>query len=277
MTKTLSAAALTAALFLLSFSSCSTDSGSGSSVQFTRETKVYGIRILATSGVSEEKIRHAASVMAEYLDGDEDGTVDNPGVLAKMVENRATLVMFATEDESQDFNPKGLGGEYLQDLYATETHPGGAARGEFDASLEEVLHLITHAGYAQVYPEIFGEYRGSGISKAMDKARGGYFQTVPPSYPEGAWFTYYDETADYPTMITEYSYWLLTSILGGQEFPGRLDAIKEEWALNTRARVEAGDPDGYALMTDPKNLLPGVLPDGSYAPQDWEIKAVSLP
>ena len=50
----------------------------------------------------------------------------------------------------------------------------------------------------------------------MDKARGGQFTEIPNQYPSSAWYTYDDETCDYKCMSTEYIYWALTSILGGQ-------------------------------------------------------------
>ena len=50
----------------------------------------------------------------------------------------------------------------------------------------------------------------------MDTARGGYYENVPQQYPENAWFTYYDQTADYGTQITEYVYWATTTYLGGR-------------------------------------------------------------
>ena len=107
---------------------------------------------------------------------------------------------------------------------------------KFDASLEEVLHLITDYGYAKVYPTAFSVNTTSLLTEAMDIARGGNFQTIPSSYPAGAWYTYYDETSDYATQATEYFYWGLTSILGAQDFTGRLDSIKNEWTPNTSAK-----------------------------------------
>ena len=84
------------------------------------------------------------------------------------------------------------------------------------AYLEEILHLVTQVGYANAYPEVFGEFKGSRISMAMDVARGGYFETVPQIYPESSWYHYYDKSCDYACMITEYFYWSLTSLLGSQ-------------------------------------------------------------
>ena len=89
----------------------------------------------------------------------------------------------------------------MQSLFGEEVHPGGGARGRFDATYEEVLHLVTQAGYAHAYPKVFGERHGTAIAKAMDRARGGHFVKVPKRYPKDAWFTYDDRTCDYGCRI----------------------------------------------------------------------------
>jgi hypothetical protein len=63
-------------------------------------------------------------------------------------------------------------------------------------------------------------------------------------------------------MNTEYFYWALTSILGGQE--DRLYEIGHEWKLNTKEKVMETDPDIYNLLTDPQYKFPTILPDGNY-------------
>jgi len=50
---------------------------------------------------------------------------------------------------------------------------------DFDLTLEEALHLVTQFGYAETYPEDFGEYAGSRIADLMGIARGGRFARVP--------------------------------------------------------------------------------------------------
>ena len=49
---------------------------------FNKCVEVLGLRVLATSGVSEAKTLHAANMLAEYLDNDEDGNIDQAEVLA---------------------------------------------------------------------------------------------------------------------------------------------------------------------------------------------------
>ena len=229
---------------------------------FSRKVSVFGINIYAVAAVEDEKLLHAANVMAQYLDNDEDGSPDNPAVVNKMTENNAFMVMWKNENDLNIDPPSGWEG---QDLGNDETHPAfvsSGMNGSFDASLEEVLHLITHVGYANVYPDVFGEAIGSEIADAMDIARGGQFTSIPNPYPAGAWYTYDDSTCDYACMVAEYHYWALTSILGAQVL--RLNEIQQEWRLNTRDKVEQQDIAVYGLLTDPQYAFPAKLPDGSY-------------
>jgi hypothetical protein len=229
---------------------------------FNRKVEVFGIKTYAVSGVTDANLLHAANLMAQYLDNNEDGTVDNQAVVDKMIEKNAFMMMWKSESDLNIDPPNGWEG---QDLGNDETQPSFVANGktgQFDAALEEVLHLITHVGYAGVYPNIFGETQGSSLSNAMDIARGGQFTTIPNPYPAGAWYTYDDSTCDYSCMATEYLYWALTSILGAQE--NRLNEIGQEWKLNTNALVQSTDPAVYQLLTDAQYSLPTVLPDGTY-------------
>ena len=239
---------------------------------FEKYVNVFGVNIYASASVPDEKLMHAASVMAEYLDNDEDGQPDNPDVINAMTSQDATLVMFGRDGDpvENDFfelaEPLFESGVALQNLYAAETLPNGGANGEFDATLEEVLHLITMSGYANAYPAVWGEEPGTEVANAMDIARGGRFMQIPASYPSGAWYTYDDETCEYNCMIAEYVYWSLTSILGAQDFPGRFEQIGHEWKLNTADKVRSGDPSIYEMLSDPEYRFPTQLPDGDYLP-----------
>ena len=230
---------------------------------FNRKVVVFGIDIYAVAGVEDAKLLHAANVMAQYLDNDEDGVVDNQLVVDKMVENKAYLVMWATEN---DLNINPPAGRVGQDLGNAETNPSfvsGGRTGQFDASLEEVLHIINNAGHSFAYPSAFGQNVGSELANAMDIARGGQFMTIPNPYPTNAWYTYDDTTCDYASCQTiEYLYWALTSMLGAQE--NRLSEIGHEWKLNTSALVQSTDTAIFNLLTNPTYKMPTVLPDGTY-------------
>ena len=133
----------------------------------------------------------------------------------------------------------------------------------FDASLEEVWHIVGR-GWEITYPEVFGTEPGTALTDAMDKARGGRFLNIPDRYPDEAWYHYDDWTCEYECMAGEYFYWCLTSLLGGQDYPGRAEEIANEWELPTPESFAAGDPATFALLTDPRYRLPTRLPDGVY-------------
>jgi len=103
---------------------------------------------------------------------------------------------------------------WVQDLYATETIETQGSD-QFDATLEEVLHLIQTSGYAHVHSDL-SPSGNSGLLVAVDAARGGRFEDPPTPYPAGSWFTYEDETCDRECNAVEYFYWGLTSLLGAQ-------------------------------------------------------------
>ena len=228
---------------------------------FAKYVDVFGVPIYATSDVPDDKVLHAANVLAQYLDNDADGIPDNPLVVEKIKANDGGIPLFSEPDVDDDilYTANDEYTEYCWvALYQDETNP----RNQFDASLEEILHMITSCGYANAYPDVFGEHEDSLIAEYMDNARGGFFDQVPSSYPAGAWYSYDDYTCEYECMITEYFYWTMTSILGAHE--DRFDEIGHEWKLNTKEKVMETDPDMYNLLTDPQYKFPTILPDGNY-------------
>ena len=253
---------------------------------------VFGVHIFASRTTPEDKVSHAAGVLAQYLDNDADGVPDNLLVLSHLVSRNVFIIMPGTEAEMErlEMEPiEAAGYRCGQDLYGEETKPDFLVDGKinapdswyYDGALEEILHPITQHGYANAYPEVFGEERGSTLAKCMDAARGGYFEQVPrdgpkSGYPAEAWYHYTDETCDYGCMVTEYIYWALTSILGTQDFPGRHEALKVEWELNTRERVKTGDAAVYELLTDPQYRFPTKAPDGNYKPSAFPVTVVPI-
>jgi len=229
----------------------------------SKKVTVFGIPIYAVATVDDTKLLHAANLMAQYIDNNEDGTIDNQAVVDAMLSNNAFMFMWKSESDQNTVSmPDNAEG---QDLGNDETIPAwhtNGHTGQFDAALEEVWHIITHAGYASAYPSIFGEGVGTSLSNAMDIARGGNFITIPNPYPNGAWYTYDDATCTYDCMTTEYIYWSMSSILGAQA--NRLDEISQEWDLNTNTLVQSSDTAVYSLLTDPQYKFPTVLPDGTY-------------
>jgi hypothetical protein len=243
---------------------CSNSSHSG----LVKHVEVFGIHVYGTANAPDDKVLHASNVLAEYLDSDEDGVPDNEKIVDAMIRVNATLVVAKNREDLRKIN---VPFSNWQNVWTDNIRPLGTD-GKYDEALEEVLHLITDYGWAGAYPSVFGRVRGTEVAKASEAARGGYFEEVPERYPEGAWHTYYDKSCHYQCQISEYIHWALTSILGGQDYPGSYNRGKNQWYLRTKEKVKSGDPTIYALLTDPQFKLPTVLPDGKYRAKTFIVQ-----
>ena len=258
------------------------------SANYSKGLTVFGINILATSEVSDEKILHAANITAELIDNNEDGKPDNTCVTAMLNELSTYVSMYNQEDgNSVEINPDPLdeaGADKYSGLGAYETVDNYADGENHDASIEEIFHLITQQGYSNVYPGIFGESNTStsSLAKAMDVARGGeqrcseeeckwtYNNTSCPIWSDtvdagDAWYFYADESADYATQMTEYIYWSVSSNFGMHDSSVGHKKAKSEWCPNTKEKLKAQDTTIYNLINDPKYAFPAVLPNASYS------------
>ena len=237
---------------------------------FYKCTKAFGMSLLASEGFPDDRLKWVATIAAEYIDNNEDGMPDDAAMNAALANGHASMLLTATEQESQGLgsNPKLDYMQHKQPQGANETTPNGSL-GLGDASLEEVLHLIQNGGYGKTYPNALEPGDGNTynlLTDAMDIARGGRFKTVPTPYPAAAWYSYDDTTCDYACMATEYFYWGLTTLLGGQcDFrASRRAEIASEWTPCTKTEFQDTDPTLYALLTNPTYNLPTVLPNGQY-------------
>ena len=225
---------------------------------FDKVLEVFGIKLYFTDGASEAKAVRAANILAQYIDNDGDGRADNLPVLQALQADNGGIMMFQDSDELETKLGGFIGTEdevyfhKLQDLQADEVRENGVG-GEFDGSLEELLHLITQRGYGNWNPADFAEEPSSTLARLHDEsiAKGNYI--VAGTDVEGL-----------PDSYTEYIYWGLTSILGAQDFTGRFDAIKGEWKLNTADKLRAAEPEFYNFLTSEAYRLPTRLPDGTY-------------
>ena len=227
---------------------------------FPNQIKVYGVKIISTEITPRKDIEKAAKILKQWLDNNGDDKPDNSLVIDELIKNNAILAVGKTENDLEESFDNLI--DVLEasdvDVDNFERSLIGLISDEPNiAYLEEILHLVTQVGYANAYPEVFGEFKGSRISNAMDIARGGFFKITPKVYPENSWYHYYDKSCDYSCMITEYFYWSLTSLLGAQI--NRYDKISEEWELNTPKKMKR-DKLMMELLQDEKFQIPKRLP-----------------
>jgi len=241
---------------------------------YPKYTEVFGVPVFGHSSITDAKFQHVASVLAEWLDNDEDGCVDIPLVLSKMTTTSPKPFTLAERDNGQMTNAElsafNSAGFQLSTITSNkELLPacaGVAATDNcIDATLEEVLHMVTDKGYMPAFPSTFSTEVNSNslLTAAMDVARGGKFTTIPSSYPASAWYTYNDATCTYRCMATEYVYWGMSAYVGS--IAGRKSGIANEWKFSTKAELLAGDVKLSAILQDTSSYrVPSVAPDGKY-------------
>jgi len=245
-------------------------------------TNVFGSYAITKKDVPQSSHDHVAKVLAAYLDNDADGCPDDSLVAQNMADRKASEITLLTENYQTHLNslPQCVQNYLFDNLaiqgqFESETNPqcsgqtsSANANGCRDATLEEVLHLISNYGYEVTYPELYGSSESSNslLTQAMDVARGGRFTSVPNSYPANAWYTYDDYTCDYACMATEYFYWALTSILGAQYVNDNgVCWANVEWRPCTLDAVRETDTKVYELLYSSKqSVLPTTIPDGTY-------------
>ncbi len=60
---------------------------------------VFGLKIYASSSVAPSKVDHAADVLAEYIDNDQDGVVDEQKVVDSLLAFKSGMVVHENEAE----------------------------------------------------------------------------------------------------------------------------------------------------------------------------------
>ncbi|MDP7008805.1 MAG: hypothetical protein QGI78_04460 [Phycisphaerales bacterium] len=226
---------------------------------FSKHVDVLGLHVFAKSNVPHSHVLHCANIVAQWIDNDEDGVPDNPAVHQNLIDTYASMLMWWNENQAEgdyDYIPDSTWDNYLlQGLFGFEVNMNYPNNQEFDATLEETLHLVTFGGYAPVYPAVWGEDHGTQMTNTMD------------AVIAGGWYHYDDPTCDYQCKVTEYMYWSLTSILGAQNYPWRIPEIADEWELPTLQLMQQHNSTMVDMLQDPQWSPASVLPDGSYSPQ----------
>ena len=168
-------------------------------------TKVFGVAVFVHNSVSDAKLQHAASIMAEWLDNNEDGCVDTPVILKHLLRKDKPAFAVVRKNKSPDnwavpFNNKKFECSAPQKEFETRPECTGVKGTNdcVDATLEEVWHIIQGQGYAPAFKKYFWmgdpgldmatkfKNVNSTLATLTDAARG----QIPrvPSVPKGGKF-----------------------------------------------------------------------------------------
>jgi len=237
--------------------------------EFSQYVSMNGLGVYGEDGVSQENMLHAAHILAELLDNDEDGQWDDVELFERLLDQETLVPIFAREGSAaeEEFFDNYQGDGVSAVLWNNEMDLSQPGHWGSDATIEEIMHTINHVGHVSLYPDVFGLQPDSSLlTEAMDVARGGQWVSFPGSYPEEAWYHYDDQTCDYECMAIEYLYWAQVSHMGILDDLETCDGIANEWELCSPQLVQEGDVKIYALLTDPSHPLPQLAPNGWYGP-----------
>ena len=132
---------------------------------FSKYVNVLGcFHVYAESSISDAKVLHAASVVAELLDNNEDGIVDDPLLEEELRSCDAMMPIFSSEwspamDDVWDY----YDGCVSAALFNNEIDPSQPGHWGDDATVEEILHTINHCGHVEVYPSTFNLWPNSSL------------------------------------------------------------------------------------------------------------------
>ena len=238
--------------------------GAGYLSDCARTTQVFGVPICVTQAAYNSgetaKINHIANVMAQLLDNDADGVVDDSAVVNKMVSDNYFLFVALSESDSESASfpsqgrgqlsgiweawpnacdvPTNRGATTDRSTWAAALDPSNGCRYERDATTEEILHLITEAA-SELWPSKWGKSYSSSAGAALNAANGncgwGYSNNWidPGSKGCSGQYAYDDDTCDVGCIVVEGIYWASISYIGGLYYNGRASSIAREWLMPT--------------------------------------------
>ena len=221
--------------------------------------------IFAENGVSDQTILYVGAMAAQILDNNEDGVVDDVMLKQKLIDNKALIPVFTSENsaafQSWMDSYNGIAGAVL---FVNEIDPTNPGIFQKDATFEEVVHNINIV-QTLLYPNMLGlGNSNSALREAMDKARGGQYDMVPNVYPNTAWYTYDDTTCEYECQLIEYLYWGIGSYLGLFDDTRSCNGISNEWKICSASDLNRIDQALYQIVTDPTLQIPSKRPDNTY-------------
>ena len=252
--------------------------GVGSTGLYNKYLSVFGVPVLATNKTSDSSFAQAASVLAQYIDNDQDGIEDNQDLVKSIIDSKSVLLI--TENEAEYTNTGSLfnsvwenGGYNARVIYTT----GSFAEAE---GVEQIFHFVSSGGYSNLDTGVFGLKSGSVIAELTDLARSGHFESVPQDntygggpangrYPSGAWFHSADSTCGYSCQVNQYIWWGVSTLMGFNE--ARCSNVSGEWGhqdypsqLCSKTGLYVRDLNLYDLLTASGYRFPTVSPSGEY-------------
>jgi len=226
--------------------------------QLPRYTTVFGIPVLGTATVNDNAIKHAANMLASYLDNNFDGVVDDSALLATFSSGLYGIVVYAdaTEEASLASTFGSFAVNRIFGVYQSEmnNYLGDGVSGQRDLASEKILKNMLIPRISGLYTDL-STTRPTTLTTALDASRGGYQAggVAGYNYPAFAWYT--DPTGlSYNDLCYEYLYLLTTSISGALVW--RAPGITALFDHYTSLLLASNDAAGYSIANNATYKLP---------------------
>lgn len=227
--------------------------------QLPRYTTVFGIPVLGTTTVNDNAIKHAANMLASYLDNDFDGVADDADLLATFSSGLYGIVVYAdaTEEASLASTFGAFAVNRTFGVYQNEmnSYLGDGVSGQRDLASEKILKSMLIPRITGLHPTTLSTTRPTALTDAMDAARGGFEAGGTPgyNYPAFAWYT--DPTGlNYNDLVYEYTYLLVATMAGSLSW--RSGTITSLWDPYTSVLLADDDPAGFSIVNNATYKFP---------------------
>ena len=226
--------------------------------QLPKYTTVFGIPVLGTATVSDDAIKHAANMLASYLDNNFDGVADDTALLATFSSGLYGIVVYA--DAAEESSLAGTFGAFAVNrtfsVYQNEmnSYLGDGVGSQRDLASEKILKNMLMPRISGLYTDL-STTRPSTLTTALDAARGGYQAGGVPgyNYPAFAWYT--DATGlNYNNLCYEYLYLLTASMAGSLAW--RSSTITSLFDHYNSVLLSANDAAGFSIANNSTYKLP---------------------
>ena len=214
--------------------------------------------MLGTATVNDNAIKHAANMLASYLDNNFDGVVDDSALLATFSSGLYGIVVYA--DATEEASLASTFGSFAVNrtfgVYQSEmnNYLGDGVSGQRDLASEKILKNMLIPRISGLYTDL-STTRPTTLTTALDASRGGYQAggVAGYNYPAFAWYT--DPTGlSYNDLCYEYLYLLTTSISGALVW--RAPGITALFDHYTSLLLASNDAAGYSIANNATYKLP---------------------
>lgn len=226
--------------------------------QLPKYTTVFGIPVLGTATVSDNAIKHAANMLASYLDNNFDNVADDATLLATFSSGLYGIVVYA--DATEEASLASTFGSFAVNrtfgVYQSEmnSYLGDGVGSQRDLASEKILKNMLIPRISGLYTNL-STTRPTTLTTAMDASRGGYQAggVAGYNYPAFAWYT--DPTGlNYNNLCYEYLY-LLTATMAGS-LTWRSATITSLFDHYTSVLLANNDAAGFSIVNDATYKLP---------------------